>query len=127
LLVSGGGDEEFFLWDWRNGNIVSRADLKKHFEILRWEMDVEMAKRHERRRASERQKKRLEVEAKVPSGEDPEMRREEKKPGDKAEEFKDEEEEIPTGPSKPAISGIVYTTQPIGDGCQDLLIITCEG
>jgi hypothetical protein len=127
LLVSGGGDDEFFLWDWRNGQIVSKGDLKKQFEPVRQEMDVEMARRYERRSASERERKRSEAEAEVPRGEDHEMGREEENSGEKAEEFKDKEERIATGPSKPAVSGICCTTQPVGGGFQDLLIITCEG
>jgi hypothetical protein len=127
LLVSGGGDDDFFLWDWRNGQIVSKGDLKKHFEPVRQEMDVEMARRYERRSASERERKRWDAEAEVPRGEGHEMGREEEKSGEKAEEFKDKEERTTTGPSKPAVSGICYTTQPVGGGFQDLLIITCEG
>lgn len=127
LLVSGGGDDEFFLWDWRNGQIVSKGDLKKYFEPVRQEMDLEMARRYERRRALERQRKRWEAEAEIPKGEDHEMGREEEKSGEKAEGSKDREERIATGPSKPAVSGICYTTQPVGGGFQDLLVITCEG
>jgi WD40 repeat protein len=126
LLVSGGGDDEIFLWDWRNGQLVSKGDLKKHFEPVRQELDVEMARRCERRSASEREKKRWEAEAEVPRGEVHEMGREEKS-GEKAEEFKDKEERITKGPSKPAVSGICYTTQPVGGGFQNFLIIACEG
>jgi WD40 repeat protein len=127
LLVSGGGDDEIFLWDWRNGQIVSTGDLKKHFEPIRQEMDLEMARRCERRSASERGRKSWEAKVEVPRREVHEMGREEEKSGEKVEEFKDKEERITTGPSKPAVSGICYTTQPVGGGFQDLLIIVCEG
>jgi WD40 repeat protein len=126
LLVSGGGDDEIVLWDWRNGQIVSKGDLKKHFEPVREEMDVEMVRRCERRSASERERKRWEAEPEVSRREVHEMGREEKS-GEMAEEFKDKEERIIAGPSKPAVSRICYTTQPVGGGLQDLLIIACEG
>jgi tRNA (guanine-N(7)-)-methyltransferase subunit TRM82 len=30
LLVSGGGDDELFVWRWESGSLVSKADLKKY-------------------------------------------------------------------------------------------------
>ena len=29
LLISGGGDDHLFLWEWESGNMISKADLKQ--------------------------------------------------------------------------------------------------
>jgi len=34
LLISGGGDDDIFLWNWENGRLLSKADLKSHVEIV---------------------------------------------------------------------------------------------
>ncbi|KAG9246592.1 guanine-N(7)--methyltransferase subunit trm82 [Calycina marina] len=34
ILISGGGDDELLVWDWENGNLLSRADLKGHVEVV---------------------------------------------------------------------------------------------
>jgi tRNA (guanine-N(7)-)-methyltransferase subunit TRM82 len=39
LLVSGGGDDELFVWEWECGNLVSKADLKKYVSAVMQEFD----------------------------------------------------------------------------------------
>lgn len=34
LLISGGGDDELFVWDWLAGRLLFKADLKKHVYTL---------------------------------------------------------------------------------------------
>lgn len=34
LLISGGGDNELFLWDWEPGNLLCKADLRTHVSAV---------------------------------------------------------------------------------------------
>jgi len=34
LLISGGGDDDIFMWDWANGRLLSAADVKSHVEVV---------------------------------------------------------------------------------------------
>ena len=34
VLISGGGDDDIFLWNWEDGQLISRADLKSHVEVV---------------------------------------------------------------------------------------------
>jgi tRNA (guanine-N(7)-)-methyltransferase subunit TRM82 len=47
LLVSGGGDDELYVWNWKRGQLLSKADLRKHVEGITTkcqtsEMDVDV-------------------------------------------------------------------------------------
>lgn len=35
VLVSGGGDDELYVWEWLSGRLLSKADLKRHVEGVR--------------------------------------------------------------------------------------------
>ncbi|CZR50589.1 related to tRNA (guanine-N(7)-)-methyltransferase subunit trm82 [Phialocephala subalpina] len=35
ILISAGGDDEIFVWDWKSGELISRTNLTKHVEALK--------------------------------------------------------------------------------------------
>jgi tRNA (guanine-N(7)-)-methyltransferase subunit TRM82 len=37
--MSGGGDDELFVWEWESGNLVSKAELKKYASAAMQEFD----------------------------------------------------------------------------------------
>jgi len=39
LLMSGGGDDELFVWEWESGNLVSKAELKKYASAAMQDFD----------------------------------------------------------------------------------------
>ena len=39
LLISGGGDDELFIWEWESGRLVSKEDLKSHVVFVMRESD----------------------------------------------------------------------------------------
>jgi tRNA (guanine-N(7)-)-methyltransferase subunit TRM82 len=39
LLVSGGGDDELFVWEWASGNLASKTNLKKYVSAVMQEFD----------------------------------------------------------------------------------------
>jgi tRNA (guanine-N(7)-)-methyltransferase subunit TRM82 len=39
LLISGGGDDELFVWEWEFGNLISKADLKTYVSAVMQEVD----------------------------------------------------------------------------------------
>jgi tRNA (guanine-N(7)-)-methyltransferase subunit TRM82 len=39
LLLSGGGDDELFVWKWGSGNLISKADLKTYVSAVTQEVD----------------------------------------------------------------------------------------
>jgi tRNA (guanine-N(7)-)-methyltransferase subunit TRM82 len=39
LLISGGGDDELFVWEWKSGTLLSKADLKKHVTAIMQDFD----------------------------------------------------------------------------------------
>ncbi|PMD31145.1 hypothetical protein L207DRAFT_591614 [Hyaloscypha variabilis F] len=40
LLVSGGGDDELFVWEWESGTLISKTDLKKHVSSVMERFDI---------------------------------------------------------------------------------------
>lgn len=40
LLISGGGDDHLFLWEWESGNTISKADLKQFVSAVMQEFDT---------------------------------------------------------------------------------------
>jgi tRNA (guanine-N(7)-)-methyltransferase subunit TRM82 len=40
LLVSGGGDDELFLWEWQSGKLIFKANLKKHVSAVAEEFET---------------------------------------------------------------------------------------
>jgi len=40
LLISGGGDDQLFLWEWESGNMISKADLKQFVSAVMQEFDT---------------------------------------------------------------------------------------
>jgi tRNA (guanine-N(7)-)-methyltransferase subunit TRM82 len=42
LLVSGGGDDELFVWEWEFGNLASKADLKRYVSAVMQEFDSDV-------------------------------------------------------------------------------------
>ncbi|CZT47976.1 related to tRNA (guanine-N(7)-)-methyltransferase subunit trm82 [Rhynchosporium secalis] len=45
ILISGGGEDELFIWEWLSGTLLSKANLKSHVDVLR--SDLEVFKGHE--------------------------------------------------------------------------------
>ncbi|KAE9381762.1 tRNA methyltransferas-like protein [Stipitochalara longipes BDJ] len=39
FLVSGGGDDELFVWEWESGTLISKTDLKKHVSAVMQGLD----------------------------------------------------------------------------------------
>lgn len=39
ILVSGGGDDELFVWEWQLGNLIFQVDLKRHAGAVMQEFD----------------------------------------------------------------------------------------
>lgn len=35
ILISGGGDDELYVWEWQAGRLLSKADLKQHVEAVK--------------------------------------------------------------------------------------------
>ncbi|POS87637.1 hypothetical protein EPUL_000264 [Erysiphe pulchra] len=44
ILISGGGDDELFIWDWRSGSLLSKAGLKDHIAAVRSKLIGEIDK-----------------------------------------------------------------------------------
>ncbi|KAG4432211.1 hypothetical protein IFR05_012310 [Cadophora sp. M221] len=40
VLISGGGEDELFVWEWLAGKIVSKVNLKTHIDVLRRSLDM---------------------------------------------------------------------------------------
>lgn len=40
VLISGGGDDQLFLWEWESGNMISKADLKQFVSTVMQEFDT---------------------------------------------------------------------------------------
>ena len=114
LLISGGGDDELFIWDWKSGQVLSKTDVRNHFDPMRQEMDIEIARRYAEKKKSETHRGTETLGAngaKVAA----------------SKQNEDLDEETPTGTSKPAVSGIYETKQMLDGEYQDTVIVTCEG
>lgn len=40
MMVSGGGDEEVYVWSWLEGKLLSKENLKKYVDVLRSGLEV---------------------------------------------------------------------------------------
>ncbi|KHJ33367.1 putative trna methyltransferase [Erysiphe necator] len=44
ILISGGGDNELFVWDWVHGSLLSKTDLYEHIKNVRKKLSAELNK-----------------------------------------------------------------------------------
>lgn len=115
ILISGGGEDELLVWDWRAGSILSKTNIKVHVKDLR----------HSLRGQPEDEV--MEESANIPTEEQNEQQTEKfvengiAAANDNGKKARD----IVNEPNRIVVSGI-FNTKPREDG-RELLIVTCEG